>query len=176
MIPSFINGITYRALVWVSCVLTGWAHTIGRRAVIEQKSLQEPVVADVVADPSDYLTLEHLDPNTARIAARLSDAKREKLQRGIDEIMENHSPEEGAPLVGKLVTSFVMKDCCDWLVDHLELCPPGTRITVKDALKMYYRAMLGKEVGVGGDPHLTGDISLRESAKAPHLRVLDGGE
>ena len=39
-----------------------------------------------------------------------------------------------------------------------------------------HHAGYAKEVGVGGDPHLTGDISLRESAKAPHLRVLDGGE
>jgi len=111
-----------------------------------------------MADPSEYLKPEYLDGTTARLAARLPSDKKDKLNREIEEIVNNHTPEEGAPLVGKVIRSAVMKDCCDWLVEHLECQPQGTKIKVGDALRMYTMVMLGER-----------------NPKAPHLRIIKGG-
>ena len=112
-----------------------------------------------MADPSEYLKPEYLDATTARCAARLPADKRAELEREIEEIMNNHTPEEGAPLVGKVVKDAVMKDVCDWLIEHLAGQPPGASLTVGDALRLYTATMLGE----------------RKKRKAPHLRVIEGG-
>ncbi len=113
----------------------------------------------MMADPREYFKPEYLDRTTARLAARLPADKKAELDREVKEIMNNYTPEEGAALVGKVVKDAVMKDCCDWLVEHLEGQPPGTAMAAGDALRMYTALMLGE----------------RKKRKAPHLRIIKGG-
>ena len=95
-----------------------------------------------MSNPGEYLKPEYLDGTTARLAARLPSDEMNKLEQEIMEIVDNHTPEEGAPLVAKTIKDAVFGDVCDWLADHLKGQPQGTTITVALDEEYGYRQWL----------------------------------